>query len=38
VRRALAEAVLAERLARSEALEGDSRLRLDLHELWDFDD
>jgi hypothetical protein len=23
---------------RSEALEGDSRLRLDLHELWDFDD
>lgn len=38
VRRTLAEALLAERLARSEALEGDSRLRLDLHELWDFDD
>lgn len=38
VRRVLADAVLAERLARSEALESDSRLRLDLHELWDFDD
>ena len=38
VRRVLADAVLAERLARSDALESDSRLRLDLHELWDFDD
>lgn len=38
VRRMLADALLAERLARSEALESDSRLRLDLHELWDFDD
>ena len=38
VRRVLADALLAERLARSEALESDSRLRLDLHELWDFDD
>jgi outer membrane protein TolC len=38
VRRALAEAILAGDQARSEVLEGDSRLRLDLHELWDFDD
>lgn len=38
VRRALADAILAGHQARSEALEGDSRLRLDLHELWDFDD
>ena len=38
VRRVLADALLAERLARSEALESHSRLRLDLHELWDFDD
>lgn len=38
VRRVLADALLTERLARSEALESDSRLRLDLHELWDFDD
>ena len=38
VRRALADAMLAERLARSEALETGSRLRLDLHEMWDFDD
>ena len=29
---------VAERLARSEALETGSRLRLDLHEMWDFDD
>ena len=38
MRRVLADALLAERLARSEALESDSRLRLDLHQLWDFDD
>lgn len=38
VRRSLADALLAERLARSEALESDSRLRLDLHRLWDFDE
>ncbi len=38
VRRTLADALLAERLARSEALESDSRLRLDLHWLWDFDE
>ena len=38
VRRALADAMLAERLARSEALETGSQLRLDLHEMWDFDD
>ncbi|TXI88676.1 MULTISPECIES: TolC family protein [unclassified Cupriavidus] len=38
VRRGLAEALLAEQLARVEALEADSRLRLDLHRLWDFDD
>ena len=37
-RRVLADALLAENLARSEAQESDSRLRLDLHELWDFDD
>ena len=35
VRRTLADALLAERLARSEALESDSRLRLDLHQMWD---
>lgn len=38
VRRTLADALLAERLARSDALESDSRLRLDLHQMWDFDD
>lgn len=38
VRRTLADALLAERLAQSEALESDSRLLLDLHRLWDFDD
>ena len=32
------DAVLAERMARMDTLESDSRLRLDLHELWDFDD
>ena len=37
-RRVLADAVLAERMARMDTLESDSRLRLDLHELWDFDD
>ena len=37
-RRVLADAVLAERMARVDALESDSRLRLDLHEIWDFDD
>lgn len=37
-RRVLADAVLAERMARMDMLESDSRLRLDLHELWDFDD
>ena len=37
-RRVLADAVLAERMARVDTLESDSRLRLDLHELWDFDD
>lgn len=38
VRRTLADAMLAERMARSDALEADSRLQLDLHMLWDFDD
>jgi outer membrane protein TolC len=38
VRRLLADAVLAERLAHSEALENHSRLQLDLHALWDFDE
>ncbi|WP_011301764.1 TolC family protein [Cupriavidus necator] len=38
VRRSLAEALLAERLARVDALEADSRLRLDLHQMWDLDD
>lgn len=37
-RRVLADAVLAERMARVDTLESDSRLRLDLHEIWDFDD
>lgn len=37
-RRVLADAVLAERMARVDTLESDSRLRLDLHEFWDFDD
>ncbi|WP_370678683.1 TolC family protein [Comamonas sp. GB3 AK4-5] len=38
VRRMLADAQLTERLAHSEALELSSRLRLDLHALWDFDE
>ncbi|UIF87960.1 TolC family protein [Cupriavidus sp. UYPR2.512] len=38
VRRSLAEVLLAERLARVDALEADSRLGLDLHRMWDFDD
>uniref|UniRef100_UPI003F49AD3D TolC family protein n=1 Tax=Cupriavidus yeoncheonensis TaxID=1462994 RepID=UPI003F49AD3D len=38
VRRTLAEALLAERLARVDALEADSRLSLDLHRMWDLDD
>ncbi len=38
VRRSLAEALLAERLARVDALEADSRLSLDLHRMWDLDD
>ncbi len=37
-RRSLAEALLAARLARVDALEADSRLQLDLHRMWDFDD
>ncbi|GCB05185.1 TolC family protein [Ralstonia sp. SET104] len=37
-RRSLAEALLAERLARIDLLEADSRLKLDLHQMWDFDD
>jgi outer membrane protein TolC len=37
-RRSLAEAQLAERLARVDLLEADSRLQLDLHRMWDFDD
>jgi outer membrane protein TolC len=37
-RRGLADALLAERLARVDVLEADSRLRLDLHRMWDFDD
>ena len=37
-RRSLADAVLAERLARVNVLEADSRLQLDLHRMWDFDD
>ncbi|WP_426397234.1 TolC family protein [Ralstonia sp. R-29] len=37
-RRSLAEALLAARLARVDALEVDSRLQLDLHRMWDFDD
>ena len=37
-RRSLAEALLAERLARVDLLEADSRLQLDLHRMWDFDD
>lgn len=37
-RRVLAEAVLAERMSHIDTLESDSRLRLDLHEMWDFDD
>ena len=38
VRRSLADALLAERLARVDALEADSRLNLDLHRMWDLDD
>jgi len=38
VRRSLADALLAERFARVDALEADSRLKLDLHRMWDFDD
>lgn len=37
-RRSLADALLAERLARVDLLEADSRLQLDLHRMWDFDD
>ncbi|MCO5399450.1 TolC family protein [Ralstonia soli] len=37
-RRSLADAVLAERLAHVDAWEADSRLQLDLHRMWDFDD
>lgn len=37
-RRSLADALLAEQLARVDALEADSRLQLDLHRMWDFDD
>nr|WP_296228879.1 TolC family protein [Ralstonia sp. UBA689] len=37
-RRSLADALLAERLARVDVLEADSRLQLDLHRMWDFDD
>ena len=36
--RVLADAVLAERMTHIDTLESDSRLRLDLHEIWDFDD
>jgi len=38
VRRSLADALLAERLASVDVLESDSRLKLDLHRMWDFDD
>nr|WP_084085515.1 TolC family protein [Cupriavidus sp. USMAA2-4] len=38
VRRNLADSEQAERLARVDALEADTRLQLDLHRLWDFDD
>ncbi|MGT2492509.1 hypothetical protein ACU4GD_23185 [Cupriavidus basilensis] len=38
IRRALADTTLAERVAVVDALEADSRLRLDLHRMWDFDD
>ncbi|WP_454727601.1 MULTISPECIES: TolC family protein [Cupriavidus] len=38
VRRALADTTLAERTAMVDALEADSRLRLDLHRMWDFDE
>ncbi len=38
IRRALADTTLAERVALVDALEADSRLRLDLHRMWDFDD
>lgn len=37
-RRQLAEAALAELQARTEARHAAERLRLDLHDLWDFDD
>ena len=36
--RVLADTVLAERMTHIDTLESDSRLRLDLHEIWDFDD
>lgn len=36
--RVLADVVLAERMTHIDTLESDSRLRLDLHEIWDFDD
>jgi len=38
VRRTLADTTLAERTALVDALEADSRLRLDLHRMWDFDE
>ncbi|EKZ97902.1 heavy metal cation tricomponent efflux outer membrane porin NimC, partial [Cupriavidus sp. HMR-1] len=38
VRRNLADALLAERLANVDVLESDTRLKLDLHRMWDFDD
>lgn len=38
VRRSLADALLTERLASVDVLESDSRLKLDLHRMWDFDD
>ncbi|HBD32481.1 MAG TPA: metal transporter, partial [Cupriavidus sp.] len=38
VRRNLADAMLAERLATVDVLESDTRLKLDLHRMWDFDD
>ncbi|SDD84762.1 Outer membrane protein TolC [Cupriavidus sp. YR651] len=38
VRRGLADALLAERLAAVDVLEADSRLKLDLHRMWDFDE
>ena len=38
VRRNLADAMLAERLANVDVLESDTRLKLDLHRMWDFDD